>query len=139
MLLLAAGGLLPAGTASTAMRKIFLPLPLTKMRTSRINFKQVARPYWRKAIETKSRQTLVFDPGSCTSRQATAHFLEDDKHCFAGGFRLDAAMVSDAEAVFFFKGLEHIFPKTSTSDLACRTLLLRQIAPSPKPESNWFG
>ena len=82
MLLLAAGGLLPAGTASTTMRTIFLPTPrlrsfcLAKMRTSQTNFKQVARPYWRKAIEKKSRQTLVFDPGGCTSRLHDCPFPE---------------------------------------------------------------
>ena len=95
-----AAGLLPIGTASTVMRTIFLPTPLLKsfclikMRTSRTNFNQLAPPCWRKVIETKPRQTLVFDPGGCTSRLHNHLFLEGGVRCFAGGFCLDVAMVS---------------------------------------------
>ena len=74
-----AGGLLPAGTASAAMRNI-LPrqffswsLGEIKKRTSRIN-NQVA-PFWRRAIQTKSRQTPVFDPGGSTGRLRACSFL----------------------------------------------------------------
>ena len=31
----------------------------------RVNFNQLAAPFRRKVIQTKSRQTLVFDPGGC--------------------------------------------------------------------------
>ena len=66
----AAGGLHPDGTASTAMRTIFSrplfsrSLGETKKYTSRINYKFA--PSWRRVIQTKSRQTMVFDPGSFT-------------------------------------------------------------------------
>ena len=75
----AAGGLLPTGTASTAMMTIF-PRQLfswilgeTKKHTSRINCKLA--PSWRRVIQTKSRQTLVFDPGGCTGHLRTCPFL----------------------------------------------------------------
>ena len=59
MLPSAAGGLLPAGTASTAIRTTFLPTSLlrifclAKRRNSRTNFNQLAPPSWRKVIEMK--------------------------------------------------------------------------------------
>ena len=69
---IAAGGLLPTGTASTAMGTIF-PRPFfswslgeTNKRTSRIS--NQLTPFWRRVIQTKSRQTLVLDPGGSTSR-----------------------------------------------------------------------
>ena len=75
----AAGGLLSAGTASTARRTIF-PRPFfswslgeTKKRTSRIN-NQLA-PFWRRVIQTKSRRTLVFDPSGSTGRLCAGPFL----------------------------------------------------------------
>ena len=76
-----AGGLLPTGTASAAMMTIFSrPLPCWTLgeKTKRIaltNFNQFALPYWRKVIQTKSRQTLVFDPGGCSGRLRGCPFL----------------------------------------------------------------
>ena len=71
----AAGALLPTGIASSAMRTIFSqPLPSwtlreeVKERTSRANNNQLAAPYWRKVIQSKSRKTLLFYPGGCTGR-----------------------------------------------------------------------
>ena len=66
----AADGLLSSGTVSTSMRAIF-PQPLfswrlgeeTKERTGQANLNQVAPSSWRKVIQTKSRQFLVFDTG----------------------------------------------------------------------------
>ena len=78
----ASSGLLPTDTASTAMRTIF-PRPFfswslgeTKKRTSRIN-NQLAPfwSFWWRVIETKSRQTLVFDPGGSTGRLSACPFL----------------------------------------------------------------
>ena len=75
----AADGLLPTGIASTAMRTIFPRLFFswsfgeTKKRTSRIN-NQLA-PFWRRVIQTKSRKTLVFDPGGSTCRLRACLFL----------------------------------------------------------------
>ena len=75
-------GLLPAGTPSTAMRTIFSrPLPSltigkeTKERTSRTNNNQLAPLCWRKIIQIKSRQNLVFDLGGCTGRLHSCPFL----------------------------------------------------------------
>ena len=75
----AAGGLLPAGTLSRAMRTIF-PRPRfswslreTKKHTSRINYKLA--PSWRRVLQTKSRHTLVFDPGGSTSHLRACQLL----------------------------------------------------------------
>ena len=67
---IAAGGLLPAGKTSTATTTIFQQLPLgfcltkeIKSRTSN-QYPMDYSSFWKlKAIETKSRQTLVFHPG----------------------------------------------------------------------------
>ena len=80
--LLAAGGLLLTGTASTAMRIIF-PRPLfswsigeeTEKRTSRANFNQPCPRCRTKVIQTKPRQTLVFDFGGCSGRLRACPFL----------------------------------------------------------------
>ena len=81
----ATGGRLPSGTASTAMRTI-LPLPFLwnfcptedmkfrptisiQLYATYISFQKM------KILETKSRQTLVFDPGGCTGRLRTCPFL----------------------------------------------------------------
>ena len=61
-----AGGLLPAGTASTARRTIF-PRQ-TKKSNSRTNI-QLATPGW------KSMQTMVFDPGGSTDRLRACPFV----------------------------------------------------------------
>ena len=79
--LIAAGGLLPAGTVSTAVKTIF-PRPLfswslgeeTKISNSPTN-NQLAFSRWRRVIQTKSRQALVFDPGGSTSRLRSCLFL----------------------------------------------------------------
>ena len=102
----AAGGLLPAGTASTGMRTIFSRLQsswtlgdMTKKRTSWTNFNQLAPLCWRKVIQTKSRQTLVFDPGGCCSgRLRSCPFLGGRHALLSGWVRLDTAMVSEARA-----------------------------------------
>ena len=77
-----AGGFLPAGIASSAIRTIFSrPLSFwilgeeAKEITSRTNNNQLPPLYWRKNIQTKSRKTLVFDPGSCTGRLRSCTFL----------------------------------------------------------------
>ena len=72
----AAGGLLPPCIASTVMRSIFPPPPLWNFcPTEETNFRATTsiqtyatyNTFWQmKALETKSRQTLVFDPGGCT-------------------------------------------------------------------------
>ena len=79
----AAGGLLPAGTASTATRAIFYQPPLWFCQTEDMNSKttiQYATTYysnfWKmKDLKTKSRQTLVFDPGGSTDRLRTCPLL----------------------------------------------------------------
>ena len=70
--LTATGGLLLAGTASTATMAIFHQLPLwfcpTEDMNSRTSIQYVTTYYssfW-KVLKTKARQTLMFDPGDCT-------------------------------------------------------------------------
>ena len=76
----AAGGLLPAGKASTTTRITFYHPRLRFCPTEETNsertstqyalyynssfwWKQLPAPCWRKVIQTKSRQNLIFDPG----------------------------------------------------------------------------
>ena len=72
------GGSLPAGTASTALGTIFSRLLFswslgeTKKRTNRI--KNQLASFWRRVIQTKSRQTLVFDPGGSSGRLRACPF-----------------------------------------------------------------
>ena len=58
----AADGLLPTGTASTAMRGPFprrlFPGGKTNKRTSRSNFNQLPTPFWRNVLEPKSRNVM---------------------------------------------------------------------------------
>ena len=80
---IAAGGLLPAGTASTATRTIFHLPPLWFYPTKEMNSRTMASiqyatysSFWkRKTLETKTRQTLVFDPGGSTGRLRACPFL----------------------------------------------------------------
>ena len=80
--LTAAGGLMPAGTSSIAMRTIFAR-PFfswslgeeTEKSISRTNFNQLTPCCWRKVTQNKSRQTLAFDPGGCTGRRRGCRFL----------------------------------------------------------------
>ena len=65
---------LTAAVASTATRAIFHRLPLWFCPTEEMNFRMTSIQYatyyssfW-KVLETKSRQTLVFDPGGGTGR-----------------------------------------------------------------------
>ena len=74
-MLTAAGDLLPAGKVSTATRITFCQPPLWFCTTGKINSWttiQYAMDYsssWKiKVSETKSRQTLVFDPSGSTGR-----------------------------------------------------------------------
>ena len=75
-----ARGLLPAGTASIAMRTIvpgsFFSWSLGEIKksTSRTNNQLAPLCKWR-FIQTKSRQTLVFDPGGSTGRVSACPFL----------------------------------------------------------------
>ena len=129
MLSSAADGLLPADTASTAIRAIFPP-PLfswslgekVKERTDQTNFNQLAPPSWRKVIQTKPRQTLGFDRGGYLGRLRGCPFLGGQRALPCGEVRLDAGMVSEGEAFLVLGGLEHHFPERITSDLERRTL-----------------
>ena len=79
--LTAAGGLLPTGTYSTAIRTIF-PRPLFSrslgdQEKKYQSDKQPAcpPPCWRRVIQRKSRQFLVFDPGGFIGRLRACPFL----------------------------------------------------------------
>ena len=80
--LTAAGDLLPAGKASAATRIIYYQPRLWYCPTKEINSgisNQYATDYssfWKlKVLQTKSRQTLVFDPGDSTGRLRSCPFL----------------------------------------------------------------
>ena len=98
----AAGSLLPAGTVSTAMKTIFPPPPLWDFcpteernftRTYAIQTYTTYNSFWKiKVLETKSRQTLVFDPGGCTQViYAPARFWEGGARCFMEGFSFECS------------------------------------------------
>ena len=120
MLLFAAGGLLLAGTASTAMSIIFPWSSLswsiceTKLRTDQTNFNQLAPPCWRNAIETRSRQTLALDLDGCTGRLRACPFLGGRRALLRGRFVWDAAMVSETGAFLLDGGLQHHFQEKDT-------------------------
>ena len=80
--LTAAGSLLPAGIASSATRNNFHQPPLCFCPTEEINSRtstQYATTYsslWKmKVLQTRTRQTLVFDPGGSTGRLRACLFL----------------------------------------------------------------
>ena len=100
----ATGCLLPVGTSSTAMRTIF-PRPLgswslgeTKKHTSRIKYQLV--PFWRKTIQTKSKQTLVFDPGGSKGRLRVCPFLGTWRVLFCGEAFFSALVGTQGWSVF---------------------------------------
>ena len=101
----AAGGLLPAGTASRAMKTFFSrPTPSSTLGeeareiTSRTKNNQLAPSYWSKVIQTKLRQTLVFDLGGCRGRVRSCPFLGGRHALRVGWARLDAAIVAETGA-----------------------------------------
>ena len=130
----AAGGLLPAGAVSTAMRTIF-SRPLlswtlgeeTKERTSRTNKNQLAPPTWKKAIQMNSRQALFFYLGGCTGRLRGYPFLGGRYALRIEWAQLDDVMVAEAAASLVHEGVEHHFQER-TSD----SYVLRLIAVSLK-------
>ena len=125
-----AAGLLPTGTASTAMRTIFSrPLPSwtlgeeTQGRTSPTGRNQLASPCWRRIIQTESRKTMMLDPGGSTGRIHACQFLGGWRALLCGEvyFGLDATMVSEAGAVLVDGELEYHFPERRLSDSLRRT------------------
>ena len=79
--LAAIGGLLSTGKSSTATMTIFYQLPLWFCLTKVIKFRTFKyatgySSFWKlKVLETKSRQTMFFDPGGCTGRLRACPFL----------------------------------------------------------------
>ena len=79
--LIAAGGLLPAGTVSIAIRAIFprsyfsWSLSEKTKKSNSLTNNQLAPPGWRRAIQTESRQTPMFDSGGFTDRPPACPFL----------------------------------------------------------------
>ena len=102
--LTAAGGLLPAGTASTSMRTIFPRSPFSRSigketnKTNSQTNKQLPSPCWRRVIETKSRKTLVFDPGGSTGRLRACPFLGWWRTLLCGRFWFERRTVLEAGA-----------------------------------------
>ena len=134
--LTAAGGLLPARTASTAMRAIF-PRPLfslslgeeTEKRTSRTNFNQLAPRCWRKVIPTKSRQTLVFDPGHRLGHLRGCQFLKGRYALRSGWVHLVTAMVAEAGSFLVHGRLGHHFQEKAKRFVMPYVLQLIAIPP----------
>ena len=101
---IAAGGLLPADTISTATRIPSDQPPIwfcpnqeeeneeiNSIRLVLQNFledTQLASPFWPRVTETKSGQNLVFDPDGLTDHPAPARFWERGARCFVGWFSL---------------------------------------------------
>ena len=87
----AASGLLPAGKISTTTRNTFrqphlrfCPTEETNSESSSTQYalyhssfwwNQLPAPTWRRVIQTKSRQTLVYDPGGSKGRLRACMFL----------------------------------------------------------------
>ena len=88
----AAGGLLPAGKASTTTRITFYQPRLRFCSTEETNaertstqcplyynstfwLNQLPAPSWRRVIQTKSRQNMIFDPGRSKGRLRTCPVL----------------------------------------------------------------
>ena len=106
------GGLLLAGTASTTMRTIFPPPPLswglgkkTKKRdsstpTDQTNIDHRASPFHRKMTKIKLSQTLVFNPGGYSSRLHDCPFMVGRRALLGGGSVWDAEMMLGARARF---------------------------------------
>ena len=134
MLASAARGLLPAGIASIIMRAIIPPPPLSwrlcetktgkhSSTTTAIQTRATYSSYWhRKVKETKSKQTLVFDPGGCSGRLRCCPFLSERLALLRRGFVWDATIVSEAGAFLLSEGPRHLFIRR-TSDLVRRKLL----------------
>ena len=142
-----AGGLLLAGTASTVIGTIFSRLlpswtldKEARERTSRTNNNHLAPPYWRKAIQTKLRQTLVFDPGGCTGRLRSCQFLGERRALHIRWTRLGAVMVV-AEAGAFFLG--RWMTRTSSSGRGTSEpftqYVLRSIAAFPRSQPDTWS
>ena len=111
----AAGGLLAAGKVSTATRITFYqprlrfcPTEETNSERTSIQYasyyssfwriKNQLPPFWRRVIETESRQTLVFDSGGSTGRLRASPFMETWRALFCGDLFV---RVPDVAGVFF--------------------------------------
>ena len=122
--LTATGGLLPTGNTPTATMTVFHHFPhwfcLTKDIKSRSS--QYATDwsrFWKlKVLETKSRQTLVFDSGGSTGRL----------RCFMGRFSFGSRLV----AVWNVFGKQ--WSRNIIFDRGSGPYVLRSIAVSPQPD-----
>ena len=126
-----AGGLLPAGTASTVMRAIF-PRPFfswslgedTKERTGQTKFNQLAPLSWRTVIQIKSTQTLVIDPGGCSGHLPTRLPVSGRAMRVAWGRgSFERRMISEAGTCFCWtEDLNIIFKRRQAIRYAVRVL-----------------
>ena len=113
----AAGGLLPAGTTFTATRTIFhqpllwfCPTKEIYSRTS-IKHSTTYSSFW-KIEETKTRQTLVFDPWGSTSRPRACPFLGRWRALLCAEVFVWARDGSQGWSVFWLMDdLEYTFPR----------------------------
>ena len=118
-MLTVADGLVPAGTASTATMTIFHQLPLwfcltqeMHSRTS-IQYATTYSSFWKlKILQTKARQTLVFDPGGSPGRLHACPFLGTWRALLREDVFLWAPDGTRGWSVFWQKNdLEYHFPR----------------------------
>ena len=96
-------GLQHSGSASTTRgTSFFQPLPWRQWYNNPREKLLSVCPFLcrRKAIETKLRQNMVFDPGGYSGRLCCYLFWESGANCFVGGFAWDAVMETGAGACF---------------------------------------
>ena len=104
----AVGGLVPAGTTSTAMRTIFLSSPRWSFcPTEEMNFRTTTSiqtytmyiSFWQmNVLKTRPRQTLVFDHGGCKGRLHVCPFQGGWHTLLCGELSFGRRMVSEAGA-----------------------------------------
>ena len=114
----AAGGLIPAGTASTATRTIFDQPPLWFCPTEDINLKtstQYATDYSSfgniKVLQMKSMQNLVLDPGGFKGRLRACPFPGIWRALLCGEVLVLERLVAIWSGLFYRRVSEYHFPE----------------------------
>ena len=74
-------------------------------------------------MQTKSRQTLLFDPGGCTGRLRSCQVLGEQHALRMGWARLDAVMVAaEARAFWYTEELKHHFQERPSDSYVLRAI-----------------
>ena len=148
----AAGGLLPAGKASTATKITYYQSCLRFCPTEETNSKKASiqyvsyyssfwrinnqlLPFWWKVLETKPRQTLVFDPGGFTGHLRACPFLGTWRALLCGWARLDAAIVvAKTGALWVHGGVGHHLQERTIDPYVLRSTVL-----SPRSQADTWS